>query len=185
MQIPQTNINMIFVGLFQDFSVYGGFWPLDDVIKWKPFPGHWHFMWGMHRSPVNSLHKGQWRRALMLFFFIRAWISGWINNPRAGDLRRYRAHYDVIVIPETQAGRHHCDTTSFRWTFRWSGSPLVQVKACVSTNHDLHQRQVIVGFCRNTLQRHLNRFQISLPDNEIEMIVVVSLCQDSGRYDKM
>ena len=29
---------------------------------------------------------------------ISAWINGWVNNREAGDLRRYRAHYDVIVM---------------------------------------------------------------------------------------
>ena len=52
---------------------------------------------GIHLSPVNSPHKGQWRRALM-FSLICAWIYAWINNREAGDLRRRRAHYDVIVI---------------------------------------------------------------------------------------
>ena len=47
--------------------------------------------------PVNSPHKGQWREALM-FSLICAWINGWENNREAGDLRRYRAHYDVIVM---------------------------------------------------------------------------------------
>ena len=42
-------------------------------------------------------HKDQWRRALM-FSLICAWIHGWVNNRGAGDLRRHRAHYDVIVI---------------------------------------------------------------------------------------
>ena len=37
----------------------------DDVIKWKHFPRYWPFVWGIHRSPVNSPHKGQWRGALM------------------------------------------------------------------------------------------------------------------------
>ena len=37
----------------------------DDVIKWKHFPRNWPFVRGIHRSPVNSPHKGQWRRALM------------------------------------------------------------------------------------------------------------------------
>ena len=37
----------------------------DDVIKWKHFPRYWPFVWGIHRWPVNSPHKGQWRRALM------------------------------------------------------------------------------------------------------------------------
>ena len=48
-------------------------------------------------SPVNSPHKGQWRRALM-FSLICAWINGWLNNREAGDLRRNRAHYDVIIM---------------------------------------------------------------------------------------
>ena len=42
-------------------------------------------------------HKGQWRGALM-FSLICAWIKGWVNNHKAGDLRRHRAHYDVAVI---------------------------------------------------------------------------------------
>ena len=37
----------------------------DDVIKWKYFLRYWPFVWGIHRSPVNSPHKGQWRGALM------------------------------------------------------------------------------------------------------------------------
>ena len=69
----------------------------NDVIKWKHFPRYWPFVWGIHRWPVNSPHKGQWRRALM-FSLICAWINGWVNNREAGDLRRNRAHYDVILI---------------------------------------------------------------------------------------
>ena len=47
--------------------------------------------------PVISPHKGQWRGALM-FFFICIWIHDWVNNRGASNLRRYRAHYDVIVV---------------------------------------------------------------------------------------
>ena len=69
----------------------------DDVIKWKPFPRYWPFVRGIHQSPVNSPHKGQWRGAL-IFSLSCVWINGWVNNREAGDLRRYRAHYDVIVM---------------------------------------------------------------------------------------
>ena len=69
----------------------------DDVIKWKHFPRYWPFAGGVHRSPVNSLHKGQWRGALM-FSLICTWIYDWVNNREAGDLRHHRAHYDVTVI---------------------------------------------------------------------------------------
>ena len=69
----------------------------DDVIKWKHFPRYWPFVRGIHRSPVNSPHKGQWRGAL-IFSLICVWINGWVNNSDAGDFRRYRAHYDAIVM---------------------------------------------------------------------------------------
>ena len=70
---------------------------LDDVIKWKHFPRYWPFVRGIHRSPVNSPHKGQWRGALM-FSLICAWTNGLVNNPAAGDLRRHRVHYEVTVM---------------------------------------------------------------------------------------
>ena len=47
--------------------------------------------------PVNSPHKGQWRGALM-FSLIYVWINDWVNNRDAGELRRHRGHYDVIVM---------------------------------------------------------------------------------------
>ena len=47
--------------------------------------------------PVNSPHKGQWRGALM-FSLICVRINDWVNNCYAGDLRRHRGHYDVIVM---------------------------------------------------------------------------------------
>ena len=55
-------------------------WIHDDVIKWK-----------------------QWRGALM-FSLIRVWINRWVNNGEGGDLRRYRAHYDVIVMSTDYRG---------------------------------------------------------------------------------
>ena len=69
----------------------------DDVIKWKHFPRNWQLVWGIHRSPVNSPHKGQWRGTLV-FPLICVWINGWENNRETGDLRRCRAHYDVTVM---------------------------------------------------------------------------------------
>ena len=69
----------------------------DDVIKWKHFPRYWPFVRGIHRSTVNSPHKGQWRGALM-FSLIYAWINHWVNNREAGDLIRHSTHYDVTVM---------------------------------------------------------------------------------------
>ena len=69
----------------------------DDVIKWKHFPRDWPFVRWIHWYPVNSPYKSQWRGALM-FPLICVWINGWVNNREAGDLRRFRAHYDVTVM---------------------------------------------------------------------------------------
>ena len=69
----------------------------DDVIKWKHFQRNWPLVRGIHRSPVNSPHKGQWRGALIISL-ICVWINGWVNNRGGGDLRRFLAHYDVIVM---------------------------------------------------------------------------------------
>ena len=103
----------------------GQYWQLhEDIIKWKYFLRYRPFVRGIHQSPVNSPHKGQWRGALM-FSLVCAWTNDWVNNRDADDLRRHRvlmfslicarmndwvnnrevgdlrrnpAHYDVTVI---------------------------------------------------------------------------------------
>ena len=95
----------------------------DDVIKWKHFPHYWPFVWGTHRSPVNSPHKGQWRGALM-FSLICVWINGWVNSHEAGDLRRYHAHYDVIVMNTARGASDPMPLDSR--TIRFDCSPTIQ-----------------------------------------------------------
>ena len=64
--------------------------------KWKHFLRYWPFVRGIHRWPVDSSHKAQWRGGCV-FSLICAWTNGWASNRNAGDLRRHRAHYDVTV----------------------------------------------------------------------------------------
>ena len=47
----------------------------------------------IHRSPMNSPDKGEWRGALMFSLIL---TNDWANHRDAGDLRRHRAHYDVF-----------------------------------------------------------------------------------------
>ena len=42
--------------------------------------------------------KASDRRGALVFSLICVWMNGCVNNSEAGDLRRYRAHYDVIVM---------------------------------------------------------------------------------------
>ena len=86
----------------------------DDVIKWKHFPRFWPFVRGIHRSTVNSPHKGQWRGALVLSL-ICAWVNTWVNNGEAGDFRRHRAHYDVIVKDCCITGLLWGEPAGHRW----------------------------------------------------------------------
>ena len=45
---------------------------------------------------------------LRCIFFICAWLNDWVNNGEAGDLRRHRAHYHVIImIYKTGIGLEH------------------------------------------------------------------------------
>ena len=63
-------------------------------------------MRGIHRSPV----KGQ-RRGALMFSLICARINELVNNDEAGDFRRHRAHYEVIVNDISKL----CITGHFRW----------------------------------------------------------------------
>ena len=65
-------------------------------MKWRRFPRHWPFVRGIHWSPVNSTHKGQWRGAL--FSLLCAWTNCKVNNRDAGDLTRHCAQYGVTVM---------------------------------------------------------------------------------------
>ena len=59
----------------------------DDVIQWKHFPRYWSLVRGIHRSPVNSPHKGHWRRVLILSLicalnkrFSKQWWGWWFET---------------------------------------------------------------------------------------------------------
>ena len=86
----------------------------DDVIKWKHFPRYWPFVWGIHRWPVNSPHKGQWRGAL-IFSLIWAWTNtqtwGW-----------------WFVTPLHPIWRHDNEICNFEIKFWWLISCAFQMK---------------------------------------------------------
>ena len=107
---------VILFWLYLQFLVEPCIFVFFNVASWwhhqmEPFPRYWSFVWGIHRSPVNSTHKGQWRGALM-FSLICAWINGWVNNGAAGDLRRHRAHYDVTIMSHAHERSHALYTYS-------------------------------------------------------------------------
>ena len=68
----------------------------DNIAKWKHLPHYWPFVRGIHCSPVDYPHKGQWCGALM-FSLICTWTNSWTNNRDSSDLRRHHVHYDVTA----------------------------------------------------------------------------------------
>ena len=69
-----------------------------DVIQRQHFLCYWTFVRGIQWPPVFPSQRPV-TRSLMLSL-ICAWINGWVINCEAGDLRRHRAHFDVMVMDE-------------------------------------------------------------------------------------
>ena len=86
----------------------------DDVIKWKHFPRYWPFVRGIHLSAVNSHTKAS-DAEHRCFLWSAPWLNGWVNNREAGDLRRHRGHYDVIVISSRHDRELSCDNLIMHW----------------------------------------------------------------------
>ena len=69
----------------------------DDVIKWNIFrvTGPLCGKFTSHRwIPLIKASDAEF----WCFLWSAPWINGWVNNPDAGDCRRRRTHYDVIVM---------------------------------------------------------------------------------------
>ena len=66
-------------------------------------------------------------------FFDLLWINGWVNNREAGELRRYRAHYDVTVMSASEM--------NLRW------------QSVTNANHEAHY---LIGGC---IYNHLDPFR--------------------------
>ena len=161
-------------------------------MKWKHFPRYWPSVRGIHRSPVDSLHKGQWRGALV-FSLNCAWTNGWTNNWDAVDLRRHCAHYDVTVIGcifiyvfktyskwtagfET-SGSHHKGRCKIHWNTTGR-----KVAFCIVVNHDshvlmnCHAKNDIPEFLLKTLLNSLGMKEIGILSwNEYRNAIILIL----------
>ena len=103
-------------------------WPVNSPRKWPNNADSVSIPWLLRVLPISSRSYISWWRHQMKTFsvllalcagnspvtgefpslrpvtqssdlsLICAWINGWVNNRKAGDLRRHRAHYDVTVM---------------------------------------------------------------------------------------
>ena len=93
----------------------------DDVIKWKYFAHYWPFV---HWLVTGEFPSQRPVTGTLMFLLICAWINGWVNNGKAGDLRRHRAHYDITVMVIQQCShRSNVPRTTF-----WSVQNFMQMQ---------------------------------------------------------
>ena len=93
--LPIRKLRIFFLSVFLFDSLRWRHTNHDYVIKWKHFPRYWPFVRGIHLwIPRTKASDAE----LRCFLWSAPWIDGWVNNRKAGNLRRQRAHYDVIVI---------------------------------------------------------------------------------------
>ena len=64
------------------------------------FPGH---RWIPHTKADDA--------ELWCFLWSAPWINGWLNNREAGDLRRYRVHYVIVIRRWMHQGVAHSTIT--------------------------------------------------------------------------
>ena len=60
----------------------------------------------------------------LMFYFLCAWINGWVKNDEAGDLRRHRTHYDDTVIKNLHAIFISIQKLPYRERFRYNATNL-------------------------------------------------------------
>ena len=77
----------------------------NDFIKWKHFPHYWPLVRGIHRTLVNSLHKGPVMRSFAVFFDLHL-------NKRLSKLKRKLSRCWWF---ETHLHRLWCHCNAFSW----------------------------------------------------------------------
>ena len=133
---------------------------------------YWTFVRGIHRSPVNSSHKGQWRGALMLSL-ICAWINASVNNRDAGDLWHHRTHYAVIVFL--------CSIEQSAWV-TWCHAPMVVTEpgAVILTEEISQSKDRLISMMGITI--HVSKFLLWWINNTQVIYLCLWIIHDDGIY---
>ena len=106
----------------------------------------------------NSLPEGLWHGALR-FSLICTWTDSWANNGDAGDLRRCRAHYDVIVLIQYWYFYITVHAYHYKQTFIWSRIASTLGLSC-------HAEITITERCSADMMYKYNIFGCNCDDND-------------------
>ena len=118
----------------------------------KSFPRYLPFVRGIHRSPVNSPHKGQWRGALNFFFVLRLderlskqWWGWWyetVSRPlwRHSNVQIHPCGVSPIMITSRHGNnfRHLWGEFAGRWWIpliigRYGGRLMFSTTCCTTS----------------------------------------------------
>ena len=108
-----------------EFAYFGGCAVLhshDDGIKSKHFPRYWPFVRGNHRWPLNSPHKGQWRRALMFSLWTIVRLMIWDAIALIMTSPQCHQHIDKIC-------RFYASRSNIKWHLKiiWQTKMLLRI----------------------------------------------------------
>ena len=128
-------------------------------------------MRGIHRSPVNSLHKAHWRGAFMLTL-ICAWTA---NNRDAGELRRHHVHCDVTAMALGT------DLAVICYPWRAANSPPPPTHTHTHTYTQLHCNDELFSIVNIISSRQISDFiQNVMPQKVISYISLILFYEQSN-----
>ena len=96
----------------------------NGTMAWRcHFPCYWPFVRGIHRSPVNSPHKGQWHGALLFSLICalnkrlskQSW-GWWFEMPSRSLWRHCNDYQTILYISYCMYWRHLQARVSGIWT---------------------------------------------------------------------
>ena len=68
---------------------------------------------------------------LLYFLWSVPWINGWVNNREIGDLRRHRAHFDIIVMEYIPSSLYNGNPYTWKDGFVALGPACCIVRICL------------------------------------------------------
>ena len=120
----------------------------DDVIKWNIFRVTGPLC-GEFTGPGEFPAQRPVTRSFDVFFDLRP-NKDWVNNCKAGDLRRHRGHYDVNVMIQSRRFETSQDLTKIRYPF----SQWVESQTSLSfTTHFPPDNQIVLGLAYDVSTR--------------------------------
>ena len=109
---------------------------------------------------------------LWCFLWSVPWIKGWVNKRQAGDLRRHRAHYDVIVMNRSCLERWSADIRVH--LHYWWNSTHTEVKPSI--------RQRVVMAPRDNGNMYMGWQQHDIADVSLGIMLNSSALGQNGRH---